>query len=116
MKVSAELPSQLAWVNRLEKSACNPVIRPQGNGPAADAIFNPAAIVHEGRVGLLCRAINFTRKPRDSRNWSVSTLVWAWSDDGFHFELDETPAFDPGPDSPLALHHPGKPGAELPGI
>lgn len=84
MKVSAELPSQLAWVNHLEKSACNPVIRPQGTGPAADAIFNPAAIVYEGRIGLLCRAINFTRKPRDSHNWSVSTLVWAWSDDGFH--------------------------------
>ena len=100
MKVSAELPSQLAWGNRLKKSVCNPVIRPQGSGPVADAIFNPAASVHEGRVGLLCRALNFTRQPHDSHNWSVSTLVWAWSEDGFHFELDEKPAFAPGPDSP----------------
>ena len=35
MKVSAELPSQLAWGNRLEKSASNPAIWPQGAGPAA---------------------------------------------------------------------------------
>ena len=100
MKEAVKLPPRLAWIEHLKKSACNPVIRPQGAGPAADAIFNPAAIVHDGRVGLLCRAITFTRQPRDSRNWSVSTLVWAWSDDGFHFELDEKPAFDPGPDSP----------------
>ena len=66
MKEAVKLPPRLAWIEHLKKSACNPVIRPQGAGPAADAIFNPAAIVHDGRVGLLCRAINFTRQPRDS--------------------------------------------------
>ena len=56
MKEAVKLPPRLAWIEHLKKSACNPVIRPQGAGPAADAIFNPAAIVHDGRVGLLCRA------------------------------------------------------------
>lgn len=30
----------------------------------------------------------------------MSTLVWAWSDDGFNFVSDDAPAFDPEPDSP----------------
>ena len=100
MNLSTQLPSELAWVGKLEKAGCNPIIRPQRGGPAADAVFNPAAIVHNGRVGLLCRAIDFTRKPSGPDNWSVSTLVWAWSDDGFNFVLDDAPAFDPEPDSP----------------
>ncbi len=94
-----KLPESLAWVQRLKKYPGNPVLRPQGDGCAADAIFNPAAIVHDGKVKLLCRAINMTR-PRLKENWSVSTLVWAESEDGFHFTLADKPVFDPDENSP----------------
>lgn len=94
-----QLPESLSWVNRFKKYSGNPILRPQGDGCAADAIFNPAAIVHDGKVKLLCRAINMAR-PRPKDNWSVSSLVWAESDDGFHFKLADRPAFDPDENSP----------------
>ena len=86
--VSSTLPSALEWVNRFHKYEGNPILRPQGSGYCADAIFNPGAIVCNGRVGLLCRCINMTT-PHDADTWSVSTLGWAWSDDGLHFAMEE---------------------------
>lgn len=88
------LPASFQWINQFKKYDGNPILRPQGNGYAADAVFNPAAIVHDGRVGLLCRCINMT-DPHYDDTWSVSTLGWAWSDDGIHFEMDPSPAFFP---------------------
>ena len=39
-------------------------------------------------------------RQRPNDNWSVSSLVWAESDDGFHFKLADRPAFDPDENSP----------------
>jgi len=91
--VSTNLPPEFAWAGRFEKFAGNPIIRPQGKW-AADMIFNPAAIVKDGRVGLLCRAVNLEERPADPC-WSVSSLIWAWSDDGVNFTLDEKPFLHP---------------------
>lgn len=84
-------------IERLKKYEGNPIIRPQGKY-AGDCIFNPGAIVYNGRIGLLCRCINLENKCTDN-NWSVSTLVWAWSDDGINFELDDEPVLAPDKDS-----------------
>jgi predicted GH43/DUF377 family glycosyl hydrolase len=98
------LPEEFSWINKLKKYEGNPIIRPHGK-LAADLIFNPAAVVHEGRVGLLCRCVNFEDKPMPEpdgtiNNWSVSSLVWAWSDDGINFILDQEPFLKPDKDSP----------------
>lgn len=88
-----KLPEEFLWVNKLKRYNKNPIIRPQGK-LAADLVFNPAAVVWENRVGLLCRCVNFEDKGADG-NWSVSSLVWAWSDDGVNFTLDEEPFLKP---------------------
>lgn len=93
------LPESLSWVHRFQKHSENPVIRPWGTGYAADAVFNPAAVVHNDQVWLLCRCINLAQKAPDPC-WSVSTLAWARSDDGIHFTMDDKPAFAPEPGSP----------------
>ncbi|MGN0852661.1 MAG: hypothetical protein ACI4Q3_04710 [Kiritimatiellia bacterium] len=90
---AATLPEEFGWVGKFRKYEGNPIIRPQGKW-AADLIFNPAAIVKDGRVGLLCRAVNLEEQPA-GREWSVSCLIWAWSDDGYDFTLDEKPFLHP---------------------
>ena len=92
------LPEEFRWVERFVKYPGNPILRPQGEW-AADLIFNPAAIVKDGRVGILCRGVNFTHKPSNGC-WSVSNFVWAWSDDGFNFKVDDKPFLAPDADSP----------------
>ncbi len=84
-----QLPKEFKWVNNFKRYKGNPILRPQGE-LAADQIFNPAAIVHNDKVGLLCRCINYNDKPK-KYNWSVSSLVWAWSDNGTDFVLDKEP-------------------------
>ena len=97
------LPKEFKWVEKLKKYEGNPIIRPHGD-VAADMIFNPASVVHNNRVGLLCRAINFNDIPRSDpctggKNWSVSSLVWGWSDDGINFTLDDKPFLKPDENS-----------------
>lgn len=102
--MKSALPAQSAapvgfeWVDRFVKYEGNPILRPQGEW-AADLIFNPAAIVKDGRVGILCRGVNF-RHPVTNGCWSVSNLIWAWSDDGFHFTVDAKPFLAPDAKSP----------------
>lgn len=84
-----KLPSSFSWVENLKKYEGNPIIRPHGKW-AADMVFNPAAVVRDGQVMLLCRCINLADKRR-KLNWSVSSLVWARSNDGIHFTLDDEP-------------------------
>lgn len=95
---AADVPSDFAWVERFVKYEGNPIVRPQGEW-AADFLFNPAAIVRDGRVGLLCRGVNLNR-PTTNGCWSVSNLIWAWSDDGFRFTLDAKPFLAPDATSP----------------
>lgn len=101
-EISNVLPDEFAWAGRFEKYSENPIIRPQGKW-AADLVFNPAAIVHDGRIGLLCRGVNLAETPKD-RCWSVSCLIWAWSEDGYNFTLDEKPFLHPSEVWPI----PGK--------
>lgn len=97
-EIGNKLPEEFEWVNKLKRYGGNPIIRPHGD-IAADQIFNPAAIVHNGKVGLLCRCINYDNKPR-GYNWSVSSLTWAWSDNGTDFKLDEKPFIKADENSP----------------
>ena len=92
------LPQEFSWVNKLKRYSGNPILRPHGE-LAADQIFNPAAVVANGKVGLLCRCINYADKPK-GYNWAVSCLTWAWSDNGIDFKLDEKPFIKVDEDSP----------------
>lgn len=85
----SKLPKSFEWVERLKKYEGNPIIRPHGKW-AADLIFNPAAVVKDDQVWLLCRCINLGEKRRKYA-WSNSSLVWAKSDDGVNFVLDDEP-------------------------
>ncbi|MDQ5955630.1 MAG: hypothetical protein QG621_633, partial [Patescibacteria group bacterium] len=73
-----------SWLNR---SSENPVLGPD---PSAwwesEAVFNPAAFVHEGKIHLLYRAIGSD---------GVSRIGYAMSDDGVHFTRHREPAYDP---------------------
>lgn len=92
-----KLPKTFEWINRMKKYEGNPIIRPNGKW-AADLVFNPAAIVKDDQVLLLCRAVNLADKRR-SVNWSISSLIWARSKDGIHFELDDEPFLYPDENS-----------------
>lgn len=91
------LPNSFKWVKNFKRYEGNPIIRPGGEW-AADLIFNPAAIVKDDTVMLLCRGVNLAHKRR-SINWSVSCLIWARSKDGIHFELDDKPFLYPDENS-----------------
>src|ERR1700733_543069 len=69
----------------------NPVLSPD---PAHwwenQAVFNPAAVVHDGRVHLLYRALGGD---------GVSRIGYASSTDGVHFERSQAPAYDPSQES-----------------
>ena len=97
-----QLPAGFSWVERFVRYEHNPILRPQGKGFAADLIFNPGAIVKDDTVMLLCRGVDFSRQPSSNLNWSVSSLGWARSKDGFNFTLDPEPIpeFSIGSDSP----------------
>ena len=76
---------------RLERAENNPVLSPDpANWWESEAVFNPAAFVHGGKVHLLYRAIG-----QDG----VSRIGYAHSDDGVHFTRSSSPAYDPSPAS-----------------
>lgn len=64
----------------------NPVLRPSGEGWQSANVYNPAAVVHDGRVVLLYRAHAADR---------VSRIGYAVSDDGLHFRADPEPVLEP---------------------
>lgn len=64
----------------------NPVLRPCGTGWQSGYVYNPAAVVHEGKVVLLYRAHD------DSK---ISRIGFASSDDGLHFVQEDTPVLEP---------------------
>src|SRR4051794_18640534 len=55
----------------------NPILRPQGDGWESSSVYNPAAVVKDGKVVLLYRA---------HADDIVSHVGLATSDDGIHFE------------------------------
>lgn len=75
---------------KLSRSSHNPVLRPDpGHWWESEAVFNPAALYHDGRVHLFYRALG-----RDG----ISRIGHASSPDGIHFdERSPTPVYDKGP-------------------
>jgi predicted GH43/DUF377 family glycosyl hydrolase len=78
-------------------------------GWAAKDVFNPGAVVHEGRVCLLVRAEDTV-----GRYAGTSRLGLATSADGLHFELEDEPVLAPGDDAWQAWEWPG--GCEDPRV
>lgn len=85
-----------------------PVSREQVAWAAKD-LFNPGAVVHEGRVCLLLRA-----EDHEGRYAGVSRIGLATSADGFDFALDPEPVLAPGHDRWQAWEWPG--GCEDPRV
>lgn len=70
----------------------NPIMAPQGDGWEAKDVFNPAAIVRDGRVHLLYRAEDFS----GAGEWNgTSRIGLASSDDGLHFVRGAEPIVEP---------------------
>ncbi len=67
----------------------NPVLRPQGTGWESSSVYNPAAVVKDGKVVLLYRA-----HAADI----VSHVGLATSEDGLHFERHPEPVLSPTED------------------
>ena len=76
---------------------------------AAKDLFNPGAVVHDGRVCLLVRA-----EDEVGRYAGVSRIGLATSTDGLHFELEPAPVLAPGDDRWQAWEWPG--GCEDPRV
>lgn len=85
--VSNKLPKSFSFVNNFKRYDGNPILHPQGEF-AADCIFNPGAVATKDGITMLCRCINFGEIPK-GYNWSVSSLVFANSTDGFNFTLQK---------------------------
>ncbi len=64
----------------------NPILSPQGDGWESGNVYNPAAVVKDGKVVLLYRA---------HADDIVSHVGLATSDDGIHFERHPDPVLSP---------------------
>ena len=64
----------------------NPILSPQGDGWESANVYNPAAVVKDGKVVLLYRA---------HADDIVSHVGLATSDDGIHFERHPEPVLSP---------------------
>ena len=67
----------------------NPILSPQGDGWESGSVYNPAAVVKDGKVVLLYRA---------HADDIVSHVGLATSDDGIHFERHPEPVLSPTED------------------
>ena len=76
---------------------------------ASKDVFNPAAIVHDGRICLLVRGEDHV-----GRYAGTSRIGLATSSDGYHFELEPEPVLAPGDDRWQAWEWPG--GVEDPRV
>jgi beta-1,2-mannosidase len=74
-----------AW----HRLSATPIISPQGDGWESAGTFNPAAVVHEGKIVMLYRA-------QDKQG--TSRLGYAESNDGVHFTRRSEPIFSPEAD------------------
>jgi predicted GH43/DUF377 family glycosyl hydrolase len=64
----------------------NPILRPRGDAWESASVYNPAAVVEDGRVVLLYRA---------HADDIVSHVGLATSDDGIHFDREPEPVLSP---------------------
>ncbi len=68
-----------------------PILAPRGQAWEAKAVFNPAAIAHEGKLYLLYRAEDHTGQGE----WNgTSRIGLAVSDDGIHFKRRDKPVIE----------------------
>ncbi|MCI0419163.1 MAG: hypothetical protein L0312_08090, partial [Acidobacteria bacterium] len=90
----------------------NPILAPRGESWEAKDVFNPAAIVKDGKVYLLYRAEDRTGIGK----WNgTSRLGLAVSDDGLHFQREPEPVLVPteeyekpgGCEDPRIVEHDG---------
>ncbi len=94
---------------RFERAPENPILAPDPGRPwETKAVFNPAAILIDGRVHLLYRAMG---------NDNTSVLGHASSRDGIHFDdRDPSPAYVPRASFEMKLVPNGNSGCEDPRI
>jgi beta-1,2-mannosidase len=71
-----------AW----HRASANPILAPQGNGWESTGTFNPAVVMHEGKIVMLYRA-------QDAHG--TSRLGYAESSDGIHFSRRPEPVLSP---------------------
>lgn len=73
----------------LDRHPANPLLTPEGGGEWEHAgTFNPAAVVHDGKIHMFYRALGAD---------GISRVGYAVSDDGVLFDRQPTPAYDHGP-------------------
>ena len=77
---------------RLQRVSQKPILRPRQDIPwEKDAVFNCAAVYDDGLFHLLYRAV--AHNPDDLNR---SSIGYAWSRDGVHFERLSEPVLSPG--------------------
>lgn len=76
------------------RSDLNPILTPGSHWWKLRAVFNPGAVLHNGRIALVYRAVGCD---------GISRLGLAWSSDGERFDdLSETPWYEGALDDPYA--------------
>jgi len=89
---------------KLKRLSQDPVLTPRKDVPwEKDAVFNCAAVHHDGLFHLLYRAV--AHNPGDrNRSW----IGYAWSDDGVRFDRLDEPVLSPGevPDEAQGVEDP----------
>jgi len=113
-----------AWGGFTRPAGVNPVIRPKPDSAFLDPMtnrhvaweanytFNPAAIVHNGKVVVLYRAEDKTGTAKVGTR--TSRIGYASSGDGIHFQRNAQPVLFPGDDSQKKYEWPG--GCEDPRV
>jgi predicted GH43/DUF377 family glycosyl hydrolase len=72
-----------------KRASETPILSPQGNGWESSGTFNPAVVMHDGKLVMLYRA-------QDKQG--ISRLGYADSSDGIHFTRHPEPVFSPEAD------------------
>lgn len=89
---------------KLERLSPDPILTPRKGVPwEKDAVFNCAAVYHDGTFHLLYRAV--AHNPGDHNR---SSIGYAWSRDGIHFDRLDEPVLSPGevPDEAQGVEDP----------
>jgi len=113
-----------AWGGFSRPAGVNPVIQPRADSVFVDPMsgkhiaweanytFNPAAVVHNGRIVVLYRSEDKTGTARVGTR--TSRIGYASSIDGIHFQRNDKPVLFPGNDSQKKYEWPG--GCEDPRV
>jgi beta-1,2-mannosidase len=88
------LSTAVLWAQRepfegLRRLSDVPIIAPRGNGWESAGTFNPAVVIRDDKIVMLCRA-------QDRQG--TSRLGYAESTDGIHFSRRDEPILSPETD------------------